>query len=115
MARLLGVAKAMELMLLGDAVDGETAARLGLVHKAVAPDRVIPEALALAGELAKRPRLSVALIKRCVLKGSEMALGEAVRFEQDAFWETMRSDDAGRLMREYLAGNLPLNEMQPGA
>jgi len=110
MTRLIGVAKAMELMLLGNTVDGETAERIGLVHSAVEPDRVLPEALALAAELASRPRLSVALIKQCILQGVQMPLEEALRFEQRAFNETMRSEDASRLMRRYLGSERPLNE-----
>jgi enoyl-CoA hydratase len=109
-ARLLGTAKALELMLLGKTVDGETAERLGLVHRAVAPDRVLPEALALAEELGKRPRESIGLIKQCVYKGSEMPLIEALHFEQDAFWKTMRTDDAARLMPAYLESGLPLDQ-----
>ncbi|HEV8575336.1 MAG TPA: enoyl-CoA hydratase/isomerase family protein [Dehalococcoidia bacterium] len=111
MTRLLGVAPAMELMLLGDDVDAETAARIGLVHRAVERERLLPEALALAEELARRPPLSIALIKQCILKGSEMPLEDALHFEQDAFWQTMRSDDAGRLMRDYTKGERPLSEM----
>ena len=110
MTRLLGTAKALELMLLGDVVDARTAERIGLVHRAVAPERLRGEALALAAALAERPRLSVALIKQCVLQGSELPLPEALRFEQDAFWRTMRSDDAARLMRRYLRSGRPLDE-----
>lgn len=110
MARLLGVAKALELMLLGDTVDGETAARIGLVHKAVAPDRVLPEALALAAELASRPRTSIELIKRCVYNGSELPIRDALHLEQELFWQTIRTEDAGRLMRAYLESDLPLDQ-----
>ena len=110
MTRLLGTAKAMELMLIGNTVDADTAERIGLVHRAVAPDQLMPEALALARELASRPRLSVAMIKQCVLRGSEMPLEDALRFEQDAFWRTMRSEDASRLMRQYLASDRPLDQ-----
>ena len=110
MTRLLGVAKALELMLLGDVLDAEGAERVGLVHKAVEPERLMPEALSLAAELAKRPPLSVALIKKCVLEGSELPLLDALKLEQDAFWQTMRSDDASRLMRGYLKSERPLNE-----
>ena len=110
MTRLLGTAKALELMLLGQVVDADTAERIGLVHKAVNPDQLLPEALKLAEELSARPPLSLALIKRCVIQGSELPLLEALRLEQDAFWQTMRSDDAPRLMREYLQGKRPLNE-----
>ncbi len=111
MARLLGAARALELMLLGDAVDADTAERIGLVHRACDRDRLMPKVLAFAAELAKRPPLSIALIKQCVLQGSEMPLTDALHLEQDAFWQTMRSPDAARLMREYLAGKVPLNEL----
>ncbi|MHB8683714.1 MAG: enoyl-CoA hydratase/isomerase family protein [Dehalococcoidia bacterium] len=110
MARLLGTAKALELMLLGDVVDARTAERIGLVHRAVEAARLRGEALALAAALAERPRLSVALIKQCVLQGCEMPLLDALRFEQEAFWQTMRSDDAARLMRRYLESDRPLDQ-----
>ena len=110
MARLLGTAKALELMLLGEVVSAEEAERIGLVHKAVEPAQLLPQTLALATELASRPPLSIALIKRCVLQGSELPLVDALRLEQEAFMETMRSDDASRLMRGFQAGDTPLNE-----
>jgi enoyl-CoA hydratase/carnithine racemase len=110
MTRLLGVAKAMELMLLGNTLDADTAERAGLVHRAVNPECLMEDVLALAGELGKRPPLSIALIKQCILQGSELPLEEALHFEQDAFWKTMRSEDASRLMRAYLKSGRPLNE-----
>lgn len=108
--RLLGVAKALELLLLGDTVDGETAQRIGLVHRTVAPERVLPEALAMAAELATRPPESIAQIKQCVYKGVEMPLKDALLFEQAAFMKTVRSEDANRLMRAYLASDKPLDQ-----
>ncbi len=110
MTRLLGTARALELMLLGDTVDADTAERIGLVHRALPPDELMPRVLELAAELAKRPPLSLALIKQCVWRGSELPIDEALRFEQDAFWQTMRSEDAGRLMRAYLASERPLDQ-----
>lgn len=110
MARLLGTAKAMELMLLGNTVDADTAERIGLVHRAVPQGRALDEALTLANELASRPRLSLALIKKCVLEGVQMPIEDALRLEQRSFNETMRSDDASRLMRAYLGSDRPLNE-----
>ncbi|MBI5283515.1 MAG: enoyl-CoA hydratase/isomerase family protein [Chloroflexi bacterium] len=111
MTRLLGTAKAAELMLLGNAVDADTAERIGLVHRAVAPEQLMPEVLALAAELANRPALSIALIKQCILQGSEMPLIDGLRFEQEAFWKTMRSEDAARLMRAYLKSERPLDQL----
>jgi enoyl-CoA hydratase len=110
MARLLGVPKAMELMLLGNTADAETAERIGLVHRAVDKEQVLPEAIALANELASRPRLSVALIKKCIIEGVQLPIEDGLRLEQRSFTETMRSDDASRLMRAYLQSERPLNE-----
>lgn len=110
LARLLGAAKAMELMLMGDAVDADIAGRIGLVHRTCDANQLMPEALAFAQELAKRPPLSVALIKRLVHRGAGMPLEDALRLEQDAFWQTMRSPDATRLMREYLAGDVSIDD-----
>jgi enoyl-CoA hydratase len=110
MTRLVGTAKALELMLLGDTLDADAAERVGLVHRAVDAGQALTEALALATELAQRPRLSLALIKQCVLRGSEMPLLDGLRFEQEAFWKTMRSEDASRLMRQYLKSDRPLDQ-----
>lgn len=108
--RLLGAAKAMELLLLGDTLDAGEAARLGLIHRAVEPDELMPAVMALAEELGKRPPQAIALIKQCVYQGGDLAIREALAFEQDAFWQTMRSEDADRLMRAYLEGDQSLDE-----
>ena len=110
MTRLLGIARATELMLLGNTLDADAAESVGLVHRAVEPDQLLPDAFALAAELASRPPESIAQIKQCILQGSEMPLEDGLRFEQAAFWKTMRSEDARRLMQAYLAGNVPLDQ-----
>ena len=53
---------------------GREAEHIGLVHRACDPDRLMPDVLALAAELASRPPLSIALIKQCVRQGAEMPL-----------------------------------------
>ena len=111
MTHLIGAAKALELMLLGNAVDADTAAALGLVHRAVDPADLMREAMALANELASRPPLSIALIKQCVQMALEpRPIDERLAFESAKFMETMRSEDASRLMRAYLNSERPLNE-----
>lgn len=110
MTKLIGAPKAMELMLLGNTVEASEAERIGLVHRAVEPARVLPDALALAAELASRPRTSIAEIKRCVYYATESPIEDGLRFEQAAFARTMRSDDASRLMRAYLQSARPLDQ-----
>jgi enoyl-CoA hydratase/carnithine racemase len=111
MTQLIGAAKALELMLLGEAVDADTAARLGLVHRAVDAGDLMAETMKLANELASRPSLSIALIKACVQKALEpLPIAERLAFESEKFMDTMRSEDGSRLMRAYLASERPLNE-----
>lgn len=104
MPRLLGTAKALEMILLGKVIDADEAERIGLVHRACDPEELMPAVLEFAKELAARPPLAVAHIKRCIYEGSEMSLEEGLALEGQLFRELMRSDDALRLMREYVAG-----------
>jgi enoyl-CoA hydratase len=110
MPRLIGAAKALELLLLGNTVDADEAARLGIVHRAVDQGRALDEALALARELASRPRTSIAEIKRCIYYSTEHAIEDGLRYEAAAFMRTMRSDDASSLRKAYLKSERPLNE-----
>jgi enoyl-CoA hydratase len=101
----------MELMLLGNAVDADTAAQLGLAHRAVDPPELMQETLELANELASRPRHAVALIKQCIQKALEpISLEDRLAFESEKFVELLRTDDASQLMKAYLKSERPLNE-----
>lgn len=82
--RLVGLATAMDLLLSGRVVTGAEAAELGLVHRAVAADDVLSEALAYADDLAKNASpWSMATIKQQVLSHLDMD-PEAALAESDA-------------------------------
>lgn len=66
--RLVGVAKAAELAMLGSQVSADEALRIGLVNRVVADDSLLGEAVALAERLARGPR-SVGLLKRALNLG----------------------------------------------
>src|SRR2546428_12361990 len=61
--RLIGRQKAMELLLTGKPLDPKSAAELGIIDRLVAPDRLLPDAIAYAATLAGRPRGGVRGIK----------------------------------------------------
>ena len=62
--RLIGRARAAEMMLLGERVEAAKAADWGMVHKAVADDALLPEATALAERLAAGPTVALGLTRR---------------------------------------------------
>ena len=67
--RLMGVPRAVELLLTGRIVDGAEAAAVGLVHHAVAPAAVLPRALELAAEIASAAPLAVRWTKQAIYEG----------------------------------------------
>jgi enoyl-CoA hydratase/carnithine racemase len=76
--RLVGAAKAMELMLTGDFVDGDEAARLGIVNQVV-DDADLPAAVTrLAGKIAAAPPVAVRTIKRAIYQSARVDLRTAL-------------------------------------
>lgn len=62
--RLVGPARALELMMLGERLPAEKAAEWGLIHRVIADDRLEAESLAFARKLASGPTKSLAAIRR---------------------------------------------------
>jgi enoyl-CoA hydratase/carnithine racemase len=77
LSRNVGAKAAMEMLLTGEAVDAREAARLGLVNRAVAPDALEGETLALAVRIAAKSAAVVKTGKRAFYAQAEMGLAEA--------------------------------------
>jgi len=103
--RLIGVARAKELIMQGQVADAKTAVQYGMVMKAVPADQLIPEAMKLAKRLESLPPQSLALTKKVLTTSGDLPLGDALKLEQDSFWALMRSEDAQRLMKLYVQSN----------
>jgi 2-(1,2-epoxy-1,2-dihydrophenyl)acetyl-CoA isomerase len=83
--RLVGHAKATELLMLAKPVKAEEAMRLGLLTSlAENDDDVLPHTQELAARLAKGPTVAYGQIKRELLHGAQATLAEALAIEADA-------------------------------
>ncbi len=102
--RVIGEAKALEMMLLGSVVGAEEAERIGLVHKAVPAADFMSTVMALAQRLAQGAPIAQGLIKRCVYEGRAAPLEDGLQIEWEAFMQALRSEDAREAMRAYLKG-----------
>ncbi len=104
MSRLLGTARALDLILHGQLVGPQEALTLGLVHRVFPPDRFRAEVDAFAADLAGRAPIALAAAKRAIHAAHDGTLREGLALEQEAFEEAMRSEDAAGAMRAWLSG-----------
>jgi enoyl-CoA hydratase len=104
MTRLIGKARALEMILLGKRIEADEAERIGLVHRAVDDGMALDEAMSLAMELALMPPVSVREIKRCIHEGGDLPLREGIEVEKRAFVTTMNTKDARDGMKAFQAG-----------
>src|SRR6202166_4475815 len=80
---------AMEMLLTGDMISAEEAARIGLVNHVVAPGIERDEALKLAKKIAAKSALTVKIGKEAFYRQLEMPLAEAYRYTSEVRVETL--------------------------
>jgi enoyl-CoA hydratase len=102
LARLVGPAKAKDLVLTGRQVAADEALRIGLIDEVVPPDELHPRALALAAELARGAVVAQELAKRAIDRGLEGPLDAGLALEQDLFAEVFATEDAGIGVASFL-------------
>jgi enoyl-CoA hydratase/carnithine racemase len=103
LAMRVGQARASWLLLSGDAVDGEAAAREGLATRAVDDAEVDGTAAAMAAQLAALPPGAVADTKRLLRAPQAAALAEAMDRERAAISERLRSAEARAIFDAFLS------------
>ena len=99
----LGLAKALDFCLRKRIVDADEALALGLLGEVVEPDALMPEATALAKEMAEGPQVAMRMLKRSLYNAAESSFAQAL---DDIAVRTAVTDhhadarDGGRSFRE---------------
>ena len=91
--RLVGLAKAYELILTTDIIDAEEAYRIGLVNKVVPHEELMPATMELASKIASKPPIAVQLAKEGIRRGLNMPLGEFRSWHAFAFTYCQGTED----------------------
>ena len=94
LARLVGPARAKDLVLSGRAIGAEEAHRIGLVDEVVAADGFMARVGELAAQYAAGPVQAHAIAKRVIDAGLGTTLAAGLELEQDGFVEVFATDDA---------------------
>ena len=105
--RLVGVSKAKQLVFTGELIDAKTALEIGLVDKVVPPDQLMEETKKIAGTIASKPRIALALAKSAINRGLDMALQDGLSYEIECFAECFATKDQKEGMRTFLEKRKP--------
>ena len=107
LTRLVGTAKAMELMMTGERFDAAEAGRLGLVNKVFPAENFMGEVEAFARRLAQGPREALEVIKRGVYLGETGTPAELLDYENRTQGHLFLSADAREGMRAFMEKRAP--------
>jgi len=91
--RLVGRAKAMELMLTGDAITAAAALRIGLVSRVVPSKEILDAALEMGREMAGKATMALRYCKEAVYKGLDMTLAQGLQLEGDLYFLLHTTED----------------------
>lgn len=103
LARLVGPAKAKDIVFSGRFVDAEEALRIGLVDQVVAPDEVYNAAKAWAGAFAAGPALALRAAKLAIDGGLDGDLASGLKLESHLFAGLFATDDQKIGMESFVA------------
>ena len=107
LARALGKAVAMEMVLNNRTLSAEEARQLGMLNRVVPVERYLEEALALASELAARAPLALRLGKEAVNNAFESSLADGIADERRAFYFLFSTQDQKEGMTAFVEKRKP--------
>ena len=107
LARLVGRAHALRLILLAEPIDAEEAWRIGLVSAVAPAGELLAEAEALAQRMASRGPIALRYAKEAVRRGLEQPLEQALRFETDLTIILQTTEDRAEGVRAFLEKREP--------
>jgi enoyl-CoA hydratase len=102
LTRLVGKAKAMDMILTGRMMDAVEAERLGIVARIVPAEQLMQDALVTAEKIASYSNPAVIAAKRAVLEAEETSLASGLRQERAAFYARFDSADQKEGMAAFL-------------
>ncbi len=100
--RLIGLARAKELMLTGEQIDAAEAYRIGLVGRVVPATALLDEAVGLAAGMTRLAPLALARIKEAANGAADLPLEQGLRLEQACHDSLWTSEDRREGIRAFL-------------
>ncbi len=108
LTRIVGKAKAMELILTGRPFNAAEALSMGLINKIVPVELTIETAQALAKTIAEKPAVAVQLGKEAILKAYDTTLDGGLDYERKLFYLLFASEDQQEGMQAFIEKRPPV-------
>jgi enoyl-CoA hydratase len=105
--RLVGMGRAMRLILTGEIIDAEAAERMGLVDEVVDDDALRQRTGELAARIAEQSPVALRLIKAAVRAAADMPLSAGLAFERELFVTAFASEDRTEGVAAFLEKRTP--------
>ncbi len=102
LSRLVGRARAKELIFTGDMIDAARAKEIGLVMDVVPLPKLLPHARAALERIAKKGPLAVRHAKKAIDRGADLELAGGLRIEREVFSDLFGSADRREGMKAFL-------------
>jgi enoyl-CoA hydratase len=99
--RIVGKAKAMEMILTGESIDAVDAYKIGLVNKVVPPEELIPAVKNMGQEIASKASLPLKYAKEAIYKGLDLTLEQGLRLEADLYFLLQTTEDRTEGVRAF--------------
>ena len=100
--RIVGIGRAMELILTAKTISAAEAKEIGLVNEVYAPEELMDKALELANAICANAQIAVQESKRCIRKGMQTDIYTGSAFEAEAFGVCCGTEDKDEGMGAFL-------------
>lgn len=107
LSRIVGIAKAKEIIYTGKRIDAHEALQIGLVNNVVPKDKLNEAVMAMAKTIASKGKLAIFRAKRSINRLYESFIEEGLEFEVDRWTELFDTHDQKEGMRAFLEGRAP--------
>jgi enoyl-CoA hydratase len=105
--RIIGLGRALELIITGRVIDAEEAYLIGLVHEVVPKGKSLARALELAAYICELPQPAIRTDKEAVIRGFGLPLSEGLRIEAECFNRLVHTPEIAEGRRRFIERDHP--------
>jgi len=107
LSRIVGLAKAKELIMLGERISAEEAASIGLVNKVVPKEKLQEETVSFAKKFVEGPPVALRLAKEMLNFGTQVPLDVGLKLEAEAFGIVLSTKDVMEGVSAFMSKRKP--------